>query len=57
MSYPGSSLWGGSYPSEKVYSVYSTALADWAKGDKYLDPHHVIERAVEQENDGDNYCN
>ena len=30
VSYPGHSMRGGSYPSEEVQSVYSTALADWA---------------------------
>ena len=30
VSYPGYSL-GESYPSEKMQSVYSTALANWAK--------------------------
>ena len=30
VSYRGHSLWGGSYPSAKVQSVYSIAPADWA---------------------------
>ena len=30
VSYPGHSLWGGSYPSAEVQSEYSTAPADWA---------------------------
>ena len=32
VSYPGHSLWGGSYPSAEKQSVYSTAPGDWATG-------------------------
>ena len=44
MSLPGHSFGGGSYPSAEVQSVYSTALADYAKKNKENDDYIYLQK-------------